>query len=595
MSLKKASILFAAAMIARTAFSQVPPARTHMPDVPFFLESMVFRSLQMAVFPAAAVGMIDDPYSDLIWNPAFVLRQDKKSVYLTLNTGAEPSWTASAASSDYRNFYRYSSDKQVMTYWSTQSSIANVNNKPLYNIAAIIPLNPRFSLSVMNRTIFDYSPYRSMGLYDWRDSNYGDAPSTMKKEPQRLSVDKDQQRVFGNQFQVSLGYRLSDKIQLGLRWGLFTYDRDGDVHDSDKGIYPHSSFDNLLSETLGIKGHHLEAGVGLLWQLDNKTRLGFYGGLTWGKGEESLNSRDRNSDWSENERNPAYYRRYDNDLTSAETHPADGSRPDLALTFERDFSEKLRFRSFFSFTWSNNDLKGSALSEYASSWDTTYDYYDGDSKQYFFRRSEYRSRSRDDFSGTGKEKTAQFKGFASLAYAPANRWAFFGGVQIQRGTYSRDILETTAFLSESETAHTLYRPGTENFHHSYQKNYDVRIDYDQWAFFLPLGMRFEINKGLYVILGTDLTLILTEGHDRGDVDYISKITRRWENGRLIVNDEEFNRSEVFRSDSPKTLERHLGNRFGIVYEFNSLLAFHLRCEDDVTRTSNWACGFEIRW
>ena len=129
----------------------------------------------------------------------------------------------------------------------------------------------------MNRTLFDYAPFRSLGSYDYRDSNYGDAPLS-KGETKRLSVDNDQQKMFGTQSQITLGYRLSDKIDLGLRWGLLTYDRDGDLSDSDRGIYPHSSFFHLQSETLGIKGHHMEAGIGLLWRLDDATRLGFYGG-----------------------------------------------------------------------------------------------------------------------------------------------------------------------------------------------------------------------------------------------------------------------------------------------------------------------------
>ena len=122
-----------------------------------------------------------------------------------------------------------------------------------------------------------------------------------------------------------------------------------------------------------------------------------------------------------------------------------------------------------------------------------------------------------------------------------------------------------------------------------------KTEEDQWTFTLPLGMKFEITKGLYAMLGTDLTMALAERHDRGDVLYLSKITRRWEDGRLLVNDEEYGRAEVYISDSPKVLKRSLGNRCGIVYEYNSVLTFHLRIEDNITQTSNWAFGFEVKW
>ena len=54
-------LIGALAFSIATAFSQVPPTRTHLPEVPFFLKSMDFRSMQMAIFPTAAAGMIEDP------------------------------------------------------------------------------------------------------------------------------------------------------------------------------------------------------------------------------------------------------------------------------------------------------------------------------------------------------------------------------------------------------------------------------------------------------------------------------------------------------------------------------------------------------
>jgi len=587
-------LIGALALLISTAISQVPPTRTHVPEVPFFLRSIDFRSMQMAVFPAAAAGMIDDPYSDLAWNPAFVLRPAKKSIYLKFNDRLEASGLDTSAISDSQNYYRYSTDNEVMASWVSPSSISDVNTKPLYNLAAVIPLSPRFALSLMNRTLFDYAPFRSLGSYDWRDSKYGDAPVSTE-EPKRLSVDNDQQKMFGTQSQITLGYRVSEKIDLGLRWGLLTYDRDGELRDSDRGTYPHSSFDHFQSETLGIKGHHLEAGIGLLWRLDEATRLGFYAGATWGKSEESADVIDRNNDASENDLRPAYYRQYSNALTSLEKHPATGFRPTLTLTFEREISDSLRFRSFFSYTRADIDLDGDVDSGYASASDYTYDYYDAASKRYQFRRAEAQCRSIEIFQGIGSEKWTEYKGFISLAFAPGKRWAFFGGLQIQRGLFDRTISETTVYALDSGTAYSLYRPETAQYHHSYDKKYERKTKEDQWTLTLPLGMKFEMAKGLYAVLGTDLALALNERQDRGDVLYFTKTTLQWVNGRLLVRDEESNRAEAYVSDSPKVLKRNLGNRCGIVYEYNSILTFHLRIEDDITQTTSWAFGFEAKW
>jgi len=580
-------------VFASAAYSAVPPTRIHLPDVPFFLRSMEFRSLQMAVFPAAVSGMIEDPYSDLSWNPAFVLRPARPSAYLSFQDRPEASGRDAAAASDYRNYSYYSADDNIRASWVSSSSISSMDTDPLYHLAAVVPLSPRFSLSVMNRALIDYGPFRSLGSYDWRDSSYGDAMGS-KNEPKRLSLDNDRQNLIGTQTQVSLGYRLSNKFDLGLRWGLLTCDRDGNLDDSDRGTYPHSSFSHVQSEALGIDGRHLEAGLGLIWRLDEATRLGVYAGATWGKSEESLNMSDRNSDWYENDVQPAYYREYSNALTGAETHPAKGLRPVLALTFERDFSDTLRFRSFFAYSRSEYDLEGAADAAYASASDYTYDYYDAAIIQYRFRRAESGNRSSQAYQGTGTETWDEFKGFVSLAYAPGKRWRIFGGLHLQRGLFDRTVSETTVFNLDSETTYSLYRPESDRFHHSYDKTYGRKTEESQWVFVLPLGMKFEIAKGLFAVLGTDLTVSLSERHDRGDVQYHSKITRRWENGRLIVNDEEFNRAEVFIADSPKTLQRRLGSRLGIVYEYNSSLTFYLRVEDNIAQTSNWAFGFEIK-
>ena len=587
-------LIGALAFSIATAFSQVPPTRTHLPEVPFFLKSMDFRSMQMAIFPTAAAGMIEDPYSDLAWNPAFVLGAAKTSVYLTLNDRPETSGWETAAASDYRKYYLASPDAEVMASWVSQSSVSGVNTKPFFNLAAVIPLSSRLALSVMNRTLFDYAPFRSLGAYDWRDSNYGDAPLS-KGETKRLSVDNDQQKMFGALSQISLGYRLSDSIDLGLRLGLLAYDRSGDLRDSDSAAYPHSSFSHLQSEVLGIDGSHLEAGLGLLWRLNEETRLGFYAGGIWGQSEDRATTEDRNDEAYENAVKPAYYRRYSNSLASKETHPAAGFRPFLTLTFEQEISATLRFRSFFSFSRSKADLEGRTDAAYASASDYTYDYYDSAGKQTYFRRAELQSRSTEAFRGAGDEKWTETKGFISLSYAPGKRWAVFGGLQIQRGVFDRTISESTVYAQDSKTAYSLYRPGTDQSHHSYDKKYERRTEEGQWTVTLPLGMKFEIAKGLYAVLGTDLAMVLAERHDRGDVLYHSKITRRWENGRLLVNDEEYDRAEVYVSDPPKVLKRTLGNRGGIVYEYNSHLTFHLRVEDNFTETADWAFGFELKW
>ena len=78
-------VIFLSTISLLHLFSDVPPARLHQPDVPYFLESMSFRTVKMQIFPERYAGMFVDTYGDLFLNPAFILRQSKKSVYLDFN------------------------------------------------------------------------------------------------------------------------------------------------------------------------------------------------------------------------------------------------------------------------------------------------------------------------------------------------------------------------------------------------------------------------------------------------------------------------------------------------------------------------------
>lgn len=78
-------MIFLTTFSALHLLSDVPPARLHLPDVPYFLKSMDFRTLKMQIFPERYAGMVVDSYGDLFMNPAFILRQSKKSVYLDFN------------------------------------------------------------------------------------------------------------------------------------------------------------------------------------------------------------------------------------------------------------------------------------------------------------------------------------------------------------------------------------------------------------------------------------------------------------------------------------------------------------------------------
>ncbi|MFQ6616909.1 MAG: hypothetical protein ACE5HZ_09140, partial [Fidelibacterota bacterium] len=295
--------------------ADVPPQRLHKPNVPFLLESMRFQTVQMRIFAPQVSGMIMDPYSDLHWNPAFVLDQKGKSGYLDFNPQVDAPVFPLRRYALYTDPYQFSTSYMVLPRWYSRTTVNTVDTSPIYNVAALAALSPRISIGFINRSAFDYGPFRSAyrGYYEGADvfalsfsPDSGPFPSGL--EPQRLEVDDNQQTVIGTQTELSVGYRLLRNIDLGIRLGQFLYGRDGTLYDSKWATYPHSSFANLEDESLNIEGGHREIGLGLMVRLNDRTRIGVYGGNLAGDGTEKIASLDTSDTWWERDTDSTYYR-----------------------------------------------------------------------------------------------------------------------------------------------------------------------------------------------------------------------------------------------------------------------------------------------
>ncbi|MFQ6673605.1 MAG: hypothetical protein ACE5GH_02325, partial [Fidelibacterota bacterium] len=227
--------------------ADVPPPRLHKPDIPYFLQSLRFETTQMRIFPTQVSGMVINLYSDLHWNPAFVLNQREKSVYLDFNSEVEQPSFIIPILTPYSNYGEYSASKLILPRWYPTTSVNSVDTTPIYDVAALLAVSRRISLGFINRSIFDYGPFRSaMGwMGSLLEASFVPVSIPSNLEPQRLEVGNNQQTVLGTQSEMLVGYRLSKRIDLGLRLGHAVFDRDGALYDSKWATYPHSSFADL--------------------------------------------------------------------------------------------------------------------------------------------------------------------------------------------------------------------------------------------------------------------------------------------------------------------------------------------------------------
>ncbi len=578
--------------------SDVPSPRIHPPNIPYFMESMEFQTMQMNIFPQRVSGMVMDVYSDLQWNPAYILKHTGKSVYFDFNPQIRESIYTIPLVTLYQNYDEYSSGLMVLPSWYSTSSVNTLQTTPIYNFSALFTVNSRLSIGLINRSLFDYGPFRSSSNQygGWSGDDlyaYGGSPDNY--EPKRMEVDENQQMVFGNKSEVILGYKLADKIDLGFRIGHYIFNREGNLYDSQWAIYPHSSFADLNDEALDINGDHLELGIGLLYKLGSKTQFGVYAGVNNGNGTEEIASLDTADSWSERDTDPTYYSISEYYLDSKDSYTSTGKKPNITFTFERKLSNDFVLRSFLYNSKSNVDITGAVSSADTTYGDRTYDVRDRYNDQYYFQRRESHGSRESGLDGSGEETKNQWKWFISLIYAPEGSWSAFGGIQIQRYEINQAFEENSDYFRHKWYNYTGFETKNIRLYNKDVKYYSVERNFEELSLLLPLGLKARVIPGFNIILGTNISLSFQDQNAKGEVLYAERITRRWENGTLIVNDEEYDRYEEYNSNPEKVFNHTVGYSFGITYDHPSGATLFIRSGGDIFNTANWGLGFEMKF
>lgn len=556
--------------------------------IPYFLEPMEFRSLKMQMLPPEAYGMVPDLYSDFQWNPAFLRNVSQRSVYLDFNPGQTSSvpWTP---------WFTTSSDYAVIPQWYSRTSVSNVYVNPLYNLALLLPIGSRWTLGLLNRTLFDYGPFRTGYSGYWNEMASDAARDQgIPLVPSRLEVDKNQQTVIGNQSDMVLARSMTSQLDLGLRVGYFVYDHEGDLYNSKWANYPHSAFATLNDEALSISGNHVELGMGFVFHPNAKIKIGGYGGMLFGNGSDQSSSRDTSYTWSEQDVAPQYYQWNRYFLSSEQSSSIEGKRPRLTLTFERALTDRWSIRSFLYGTWADLDYSGNFLAEDTSSSDRQYDEYEWPSGTHFRRHESHGSRSQI-FHGDGKEESNFWRYFISLIYTQGKQWSFLGGIDFQRAWFSQKVEESSGYKSHQWDRYSLYKPETDVQSTRSELEYTFKMSRTQWRLSLPIGIQMQVVRGFSVVLGTRTVFSLLDETDRGERLYPIRLSQKWQDEKQIVDDLEINRYEAFKSNPAKTWNRSWAQYFGIVYSHSSGIQVYVKCADEISKPADWALGFEIQW
>ena len=571
-------------------WADVPATNTHIPAVPNFLEPLFFQTVESMVFPPEASGMVSDPFSDLAWNPAFVLRPQKKMIYLDYSAHNEtPSLLLGDFSKSFGTTARIPNEEiRTEMYGIPQP----VNNQPLVNIAAIIPISKRLSLGILNKTTVDRQPFLDAWYAPKWDSYY-DHNRNLN------DFDENSQTASGVQTEISLGYSFGGGVvDVGARFGYYRYSRSGDFSDLWREQLLDETIDNSNGVSLDSTGEHTDLGLGVVLHIGSSTQLGVSVGQTNGdcdEGFEFMETRDQHLEGT------YYYytydRFYENDFLSNGNswngNESSGHRDYFTVTLEQTFGPKWTIRSFLSYSDYTATSDGSVDFKYLRE-DNDFDTYQYSSGNRYYLDHYIYDRT-FNVQGSGRHDASRWQWFASAIYHPSKNWSFFSGVQLQHYRVKEEFQEKSVYQYNYTHEDTGTYPDLWEKMVQWERNYQVNTEFDQWRIYLPLGMKVSLNKKLELLLGADLTLTVSNADQTGDEVYPLIIEKYWDEGEMEASSAQTDVRTTYRDHSPKVLDRQVRHHVGLTYHAAKGLDIYLRSFGNIFDTANWSFGLMYRW
>lgn len=564
-------------------WAEIHEVKTHIPAVPGFLESVFFRTVESMVLPSEASGMVSDPFGDLAWNPAFVLRPEKKILYLDYGmNGLSPSILLEKISPALGASTKIPNSLHSSPMYGL---LQPVSETPTINVAVILPLSKRMSLGIINKTVVDKQPF----LEAWHHSDWG--TEYIQNES---SFEANTQDCTGIQSELTLGYRISKTMDLGLRAGYYRYSRNGDYLAPRKLNTDNSDIDATTTLTLDMPGEQFDLGLGVMIHIGPSTHLGISGGVTKGETTESTDYDENRNQFDEaSSQSGSNQRNLELSASSEGTFKSKGTRKYFTLTFERHLSSKWTLRSFFSYSGYSVDSAGGIFSldmeekNYISTYTIPNFNY-----QFLTHHVEH---ERFMLVGTGTHNATSLKWFASADYHPSNTWKFFGGIQIRHNSLDQEFQERSNFrelyLRQESGA------DSESEQTDWQKDQSYMVDgeYREWLISLPLGMKVALTDRLDLLIGTDLTLTISRSDLTGEERFNKTIYQKWYNDNLQTQKESNGNTHQYRELSPSTLNKQIRYNLGLTYHAAKGLDLYLHSYCNIFDTANWSFGLMYRW
>lgn len=557
----------------------VPLPKTLGPEIPGFLQPMNFMSLKLRMFPQPVAGMIPDVFGDMTWNPAYINDYQKPLIYFDWNSPQESSVFPYSPSNNPWSYYSYHNLSVPGWYYRSPRSLLDVS--PLYNLAAVLPLGRKWILGFSGRTVFDQGSWfstlynademsnnHSRGFTGWGTSSSGDLKA--------LETGENQQDVLGHQMEITLGFKPGETFMVAMKAGYYRYGREGNVYTNEWEKNPRNESAFVHQGTRDESFDQWNVGLGLLFNISKKTRLGLSAGYVRGEGSEEVDVFSGNDYLYECWWNPEYKGewQYGNQLNENNTFEGNGTR--LAITLDHQFSDKLSMRSFLSLDESNRQTVSTVKNSYH--YMRRYSYYNWEYNRKF------------ELEGDFEQPERSWRWMNSIFYSLTENSWFFAGIQMQGRGYTEKVDENadSSVVDWDDYDYCTYRSESR-----YKSDYQFERNTRYLMIHVPMGISIEVVKNFNIVVGANYTMNLSSTDIAGRLFYPEKTFRTWDDDVLDENDDETNRLEKYSDMPPKKFDRTWSHSFGLIYRLSSVFRFYFSSKNDVWDTGNWALGVDV--
>ena len=568
-----------------------------------FFTSHYLNTFGLENFKNIAVGMIDDPFLNVYLNPALIPDFKGKSSIFYLDFRGDR--TVEKVVSSYVVPVYYNLDIYRPSYDSRWISITRAEPEPTFGflVNPIQEITDNFYVGATYQMIRRKENFYTSPYYIYNSSYYYDA-NGLKAEgaadvpiKDRYSA-KDEMTTNAHLFSVFTGYKITDKLSLGLSFNGVVHKRDGsylDARSDEYGDTDNSNWENRNERDKNQDYHHTDISAGLMYQISGKLSAGLKVGQLTGKSEQKYdyinyyfnkyNTPATSDNWSNN---------YSNSST-VQSWNHDGTSKYFSLNFNYLIKEGKSITAYYRYSKNKEDISNSSTiidtSFYVSHYESTYNNvrdihdYSGNSS------------ARDIRSGWGERSENNHEIMVAFS-SKLNSWCKLNvGLYINERDYSIQSTEPVVANRYSE-----YHSNSTG---SYVYQYDNLLVLDEvkklvWNYSsdyltlqIPVILDFTITKDFGLTLGINRMLKDWVIDETTTAYFTSR--KRNENG---VIKEENNFGERYNPASDK----YTDNDTDVFLKLNANISEELKVNllidpefQHLLRISQWWLSFEARF